>query len=572
MATSATTPSTTNTPTNADSTQQTAPKEQPKPFHSKSHYIQKYELNSSNFEAYYTKQAIITDPNEWQQFLTALRTELPISWRFNPSSKLHNIYKQKLLDDAYNLAKAEEDEVTHEGLVFQRPYPLSFYPNQNGWQCNFPKRFLNKHKDYFQAFRDFLVECNETGIISRQETVSMVPGLFLAKYLKPSDYVLDMCAAPGNKTALLMELLDYDFDGKWRTDAEHSGFIFANDADEKRAHVMVHQLKRIGINKFVVTNKLAQCIPRLVAMDGKTKHEFDNILCDVPCSSDGTLRKSPDLWKKWTVAYGNGLHTVQLSILIHALHLLKPGGAVVYSTCTFNPIENEAVIASALLKLNHYYSKRDDNGEIVVDVELVDASQDLPELKRNPGLQEWYVWDKKMDKDGFAGSYEEVAENRKKFVKKTMFMPQTREKCQEIKDKVMDYLQLQRCMRFLPHFHDTGGFFVAVLRKKQKPGNDKNTENDGDKAEDVDVENQAQVDEEKKDDKVDEGMLDDESLFNIEKREFSRKNIWNDNIPYFRMDQLANYQTELETLVKFYGLKIKTNDEKKTETEESDDA
>ena len=211
--------------------------------------------------------------------------------------------------------------MTHEDIVFSAPYPLTFYPNQMGWQCNFPKRFLNKHKDYFKPFRDFLVDCNDVGIISRQETVSMVPGLFLAPYITSDSVILDMCAAPGNKTAQLLELLDYDLDGKYKN-GNHSGFIFANDADEKRAHVMVHQLKRIGTNKFMVTNKLAQCIPRLKGINGD-KIEFDNILCDVPCSSDGTLRKSPDLWKKWSIAYGNGLHTVQLSILIHSLHLLK---------------------------------------------------------------------------------------------------------------------------------------------------------------------------------------------------------------------------------------------------------
>eukprot|EP01083_Nonionella_stella_P216705 778663_1 len=120
------------------------------------------------------------------------------------------------------------------------------------WQCNFPKRFLNKHKEYFLPFRNFLIECNENGIISRQETVSMLPGLFLNKYLLSDNIIMDMCAAPGNKTAQILELLNYNLFGEYLS-GQHNGFIFANDADEKRTHIMVHQLKRIGINNFIIT-------------------------------------------------------------------------------------------------------------------------------------------------------------------------------------------------------------------------------------------------------------------------------------------------------------------------------
>ena len=253
--------------------------------------------------------------------------------------------------------RAEDDGLVHDGMAFKRPHPIPFYPHSMGWQCNFPRRFLSKHKEYFQKFRDFLVESNEVGIISRQETVSMIPGLFLAEFIRPHHRVLDMCAAPGNKTAQILENLDYDFSGKWK-EGQHGGFVFANDSDGKRAHVMVHQLKRVGINRFVATNKLAQCIPRMVGDEGNVY--FDCILCDVPCSSDGTLRKSPDLWKKWKIQFGNSLHSVQLSILIHAMHLLAAGGTIVYSTCTFNPVENEAVISSALLFVNQFYANTQD--------------------------------------------------------------------------------------------------------------------------------------------------------------------------------------------------------------------
>jgi hypothetical protein len=72
---------------------------------------------------------------------------------------------------------------------------------------------------------------------------------------------------------------------------------------------------------------------------------FDRVLCDVPCSGDGTMRKAPDIWRRWTPANGNGLHTLQLRIALRGAELLRVGGRMVYSTCTFNPVEDEAVVA-----------------------------------------------------------------------------------------------------------------------------------------------------------------------------------------------------------------------------------
>jgi 16S rRNA C967 or C1407 C5-methylase (RsmB/RsmF family) len=76
---------------------------------------------------------------------------------------------------------------------------------------------------------------------------------------------------------------------------------------------------------------------------------FDRILCDVPCSGDGTIRKALDIWRRWTPGNGNGLHPLQLRIALHACQMLKVGGRLVYSTCTFNPVEDEAVVAEVPL-------------------------------------------------------------------------------------------------------------------------------------------------------------------------------------------------------------------------------
>lgn len=118
----------------------------------------------------------------------------------------------------------------------------------------------------------------ESGLVSRQELVSMLPGLLLEIY--PGIKVLDMCAAPGSKTAHIIELM------------RGEGLIVANDVDAKRASTLIHQLQRSSNNSMVVTSHPAQHFPGI-----GPKHErflFDRVLCDVPCSGDGTFRKNPD--------------------------------------------------------------------------------------------------------------------------------------------------------------------------------------------------------------------------------------------------------------------------------------
>ncbi|KAG2029107.1 hypothetical protein BDR03DRAFT_1018892 [Suillus americanus] len=102
---------------------------------------------------------------------------------------------------------------------------------------------------------------------------------------------------------------------------------------------------------------------------------FDRILCDVPCSGDGTLRKNIGIWKRWQPMDGNGLHSLQTRILQRAMRMLEPDGRIVYSTCSLNPVENEAVIAAAL------------NSN--PDFQLIDVSAQLPELIRRPGISSW---------------------------------------------------------------------------------------------------------------------------------------------------------------------------------------
>jgi 16S rRNA C967 or C1407 C5-methylase (RsmB/RsmF family) len=133
--------------------------------------------------------------------------------------------------------------------------------------------------------------------------------------------VLDMCAAPGSKTFQLLEMLHAGPEPA-------SGLVVANDADPKRCNLLVHQTKRMCSPALLVTNHEGQFFPVVRPRSAAKVAEhgallYDRILCDVPCSGDGTTRKSPDIWRRWTAANGSGLHSLQLRITLQACRLLK---------------------------------------------------------------------------------------------------------------------------------------------------------------------------------------------------------------------------------------------------------
>eukprot|EP01052_Picozoa_sp_SAG31_P005348 SAG31_NODE_234_length_19701_cov_16.835068_6_plen_600_part_00 len=194
------------------------------------------------------------------------------------------------------------------------------------------------------------------------------------------------------------------------------------------------------------------------------KLKYSHVLCDVPCSGDGTLRKNRGLWRKWRVHEGMTLHYLQLRILRRAVMLLGAGGHLVYSTCSMNPIEDEAVVAAALEVF----------GSDFLEVQV------LPEwmlaLRCGDGLTDWGVPAiNDFDSDqGVGGSkrrlyhrFEEVPESEKRvdgsrgkkgrgMICRTMFPPHDK--------NITD--QLKRCGRVLPSSAaNSGGFFVCILKR-----------------------------------------------------------------------------------------------------------
>ncbi|KAK2117575.1 tRNA (cytosine(34)-C(5))-methyltransferase, partial [Saguinus oedipus] len=347
---------------------------------------------------------------------------------------------------------------------------MRLYPEELAWHTNLSRKILRKSPQ-LEKFHQFLVSETESGNISRQEAVSMIPPLLLN--VQPHHKILDMCAAPGSKTTQLIEMLHADMNVPFP-----EGFVIANDVDNKRCYLLVHQAKRLSSPCIMVVNHDASSIPRLQMDVGGRKEIlfYDRILCDVPCSGDGTMRKNIDVWKKWTTLNSLQLHGLQLRIATRGAEQLAEGGRMVYSTCSLNPIEDEAVIASLLEKSEaqvtegvrlwctvqlccqsevHCKTGETKPGQETVcpgALELADVSNELPGLKWMPGITQWKV----MTKDGqWFTDWDAVPHSRHTQIRPTMF---------PLKD--LEKLRAMHLERILPHHQNTGGFFVAVLVKK----------------------------------------------------------------------------------------------------------
>ena len=249
-----------------------------------------------------------------------------------------------------------------------------------------------------------------------------------------------MCASPGSKTAQLIEFLHRD-----KTNPVPEGFVIANDLENKRCYMLMHQLKRLESPNFMIINHDASSLPNFRA--GRSGDDsfrnvlFDRILADVPCSGDGTFRKNIDVWTKWTFSHACNLHGIQSRIAKRAAELLAPGGIMVYSTCSLNPVENEAVVYNLLLKFK--------------DLELVDARSKLTGMRTVKGLAKWNLMSKTGD---FYETPEDVPKEFQNLMRPYMFPPE---------EGVAAELNIDRCIRVMPHHQNTGGFFIAVIRKKE---------------------------------------------------------------------------------------------------------
>ena len=155
-----------------------------------------------------------------------------------------------------------------------------------------------------------------------QEASSMFVWQVLTQLVEQDALVLDMCAAPGGKSTAIAQYLSEE------------GFLVSNEYVPQRAHVLVENITKWGAPNCVVTNNAPRHFEKL-------KVKFDAILVDAPCSGEGMFRKDERAREEWSPANVEMCVERQREILESAWKVLKPGGVLIYSTCTFNSHENE---------------------------------------------------------------------------------------------------------------------------------------------------------------------------------------------------------------------------------------
>ena len=214
-----------------------------------------------------------------------------------------------------------------------------------------------------------------------QESASMIPPLVLNP--KINSLVLDACACPGSKTTQLASIM------------KNTGLIIANDNDYGRLNALKVNLQKTGVLNTVVVLGKAEKINNI---------NFDYILLDAPCSGTGVIRKSPKTTQTWNPNTIKKIAGIQKYMIMNLFEKLNKNGTMVYSTCSLEPDEDEAVIDFLLNRFNNAKLE-----EIKLDI------------KRTPAVLEFEG--KKFNKD------------------------------------------IQKCLRIFPQDNDTEGFFIAKIKK-----------------------------------------------------------------------------------------------------------
>ncbi|USS87181.1 RsmF rRNA methyltransferase first C-terminal domain-containing protein [Fructilactobacillus cliffordii] len=166
---------------------------------------------------------------------------------------------------------------------------------------------------------------HQSGYVYNQEPSAML--VAEAVNPQPGERVLDLCAAPGGKSTQLAGIM------------QNQGLLVANEINRSRAKVLVENLERFGVWNPLILNETPEHLSKAFPA------YFDKILVDAPCSGEGMFRKNPEATTYWNEEYPAECALRQRDILTEAVKMLKPGGQLIYSTCTFAPEEDEQIIA-----------------------------------------------------------------------------------------------------------------------------------------------------------------------------------------------------------------------------------
>lgn len=228
---------------------------------------------------------------------------------------------EKMLGDAYPSFLAEisaekpkkavrvnTKKITPEDFIRVAPFPLSPIPfSETGFYCD---------ETGIGAY-----PCHHAGMIYAQDPSAIAT--VSAVKVAPGDRVFDMCAAPGGKTTQIAAMLG------------ENGVIVANEMNPSRAKALVGNIERLGVDNAIVTNCDARVLCRLFHA------VFDLVLLDAPCSGEGMIRKYEAAGEEWSEENVRRCALRQAELLSLAADTVRPGGTLLYSTCTFSIEENE---------------------------------------------------------------------------------------------------------------------------------------------------------------------------------------------------------------------------------------
>lgn len=230
-----------------------------------------------------------------------------------------------------------------------------------------------------------------SGLFYIQEASSMLPvtALFASDQIKTDGMLLDAAAAPGSKTTQIAALMN------------NQGMLVANEYSSSRLKVLSANIQRCGVTNVGMTHFDAKVFGQWLP------ETFDAILLDAPCSGEGTVRKDEDALRNWSLESIEEIAAVQAGLLESAFHALKPGGVLVYSTCTLSQQENQAICQSLLDKF----------GDALSFDSLASLFPGAEQVCTGEGYL--HVWPQIFDSEGFF-----VARLRKHHsVPNTMFKP-----------------------------------------------------------------------------------------------------------------------------------------------------
>jgi tRNA (cytosine34-C5)-methyltransferase len=431
-------------------------------------------------------------------FFRTLSQPLPITFRIRRTahSDEFSLLQQLLEQPPFSKTSFIVTKIDWGKQQHQQQQPGQPPPNATSdwiYQCSSTVMDNKNDNSLMTTLKDILFQYSQNGVLARQELGSMLPGLVIDSFFDRCHHswkrksitskenrwhhfrVLDMCASPGSKTLQIFE--------------NDPQLLIANDIHPGRLEALKDAIARSGVPN-ASENIIFSCqdATKVELLAQKTNHtvttlngskttpsllKFDIILCDVPCSGDGTCRKDPHVLRNWKPSIGNQLHSTQVAILSRAVELLrKNGGVVCYSTCSLNPVENEAVVAAVLQKYGNL-------------IELVEIPTISSGLKLRDGIPQWKVahWNGEDDKthtllqDDLVGEDDDAMTH----LQLTWFdsyddalaVTKTRNPVQQWMPSLWPpstatTMNLSYCKRLCPHDQNSGGFFVALLRHRAK--------------------------------------------------------------------------------------------------------